>query len=67
MMSQINNSPNADHNKFKTEFDSKINVNKLEPEFPINPNNGFSLILDKNIQGEAAYFGYLNKECIDFN
>ena len=68
MVAQINSSPDTvDYSKFKAEFHSSIDINKLEPEFTISPSNGFSLILDKNIEGEGAYFGHLEKECINFN
>jgi len=44
------------------QFD-KINMNKLEKEFEISPNNSFTLIMDKNLKGSKAYFGYLSDEC----
>ena len=68
MVSQINSSPHAVvESKWKEEFDSNIDINKLDSEFTLSPNNGFSLIIDKNIKGDGAYFGHLEKECINFN
>jgi len=55
---------NVDYEELKGEF-QKVNINKLEPEFQISPNNSFTLILDKNIEGAGAYFGHINKECIE--
>jgi len=43
---------------------SKVNTNKLDPEFPVNEDNGFVLIMDKNLEGPAAYFGHLNEACL---
>jgi len=54
----------VDYNKLKEEF-KKVNINKLEPEFQLSPDNSFSLILDKNIEGPGAYFGHINQECIE--
>jgi len=51
----------------REEFETKINVNKLEPEYLIGSNNGFKLLIDKNVEGEGAYFGHLSKECIEFD
>jgi len=42
---------------------AKINMNKLEKEFEIDSNNSFSLIMDKNLQGSKAYFGFLTDDC----
>jgi tubulin polyglutamylase TTLL1 len=53
-----------DKETIKREF-TAINRNKLEPEFPIRANNTFQVIMDKNLQGPAAYFGHMTPECID--
>jgi Tubulin-tyrosine ligase family. len=53
-----------DIDAYRKEF-SKINSNYLEPNFPISPNNSFTLIMDKNLKGTDAYFGHLAPECID--
>jgi len=54
---------NVDYENLRKEFD-QININKLEPEFPINENSTFVKILDKNLQGAAAYFGHIHDQCI---
>jgi len=57
--------PDLDYEQLRKEFDL-ININKLEPEFKISPNNSFTLIMDKNIEGAGAYIGHLKEECVDF-
>jgi len=54
---------NLDFPKLRNEFDV-INKNRLEPEFQISKTNSFTLILDKNLNEENAYFNHLNKDCI---
>ena len=54
---------NVDYEQLRKDFD-KINMNKLEPEFAIRPENSFTLIMDKNLEGADAYFGNLKKECV---
>jgi len=54
-----------DFSGLKGEFE-RINRNYIEEEFRTCENNSFSLIMDKNLEGEKAYFGYLEPECIDF-
>jgi len=54
----------VDRRKIMTDF-AKVNRNKLEPEFPIDKNNSFTLIMDKSIIGPGAYFNHLKEECID--
>ena len=39
-------------------------ANRLEPEYQINKNNSFTLIIDQNLPGAEAYMGYLAPECI---
>ena len=56
-----------DYEVLRKEFETKINTNYLEPQYKIGPDNGFKLIIDKNIQGEGAYFGILEKECSDID
>ena len=48
--------------KWKREY-LKISVNKLEPEYPISPENSFKLIMDLSLQGADAYFGHIAPEC----
>lgn len=38
--------------------------NKLEPEYQISPENSFVLIMDKNLEGAAAYKGHITPECV---
>jgi len=59
----------ADKNKdglvsFQEEF-ARINTNYLEPEYQISKTNSWTLIMDENIKGKAAYMGILPDECID--
>jgi len=63
MEQRAKNGEKLDYSLLKKEF-NKINVNKLEPEFQISQENSFVLILDKNIQGPAAYLNNLSGECI---
>jgi len=51
------------YEKLRKEFDTRININKLEPAFSISKNNGFILVADKNLPEKDAYFGNLNQEC----
>jgi len=39
--------------------------NRLEPEYEINKDNSFKLILDRNLKGKDAYFGLLDEACVD--
>jgi len=38
--------------------------NRIEPEFKIKETNSWTLVVDKNLPGAAAYFGHLSSECI---
>ena len=49
---------------WRAEYEEIIK-NRLEPEFDINENNSWQLILNKNIPGKDAYLGFFNEECID--
>lgn len=60
-MSMVEN--DFDLPSLKEEF-REINKNYLEPEFPISENSSFTLIMDKNLKGKAAYFGLLAEDCI---
>lgn len=40
--------------------------NRLEPEYEISKDNSFKIIMDLNIAGAGAYFGYLDEECVDY-
>ena len=44
---------------------AKAALNRLEPEYEIHPDNGFKKIMDKNMLGANAYYGYLPDECVD--
>jgi len=52
-----------DLQKKREEF-KKIIMNYFEPEFLPGPNNGFSLIVDDNLDGVARYNYLLEKECL---
>ncbi len=59
---QIQKGKSLNYTTLAKRFD-KINMNKLEKEFEISPNNSFTLIMDKNLKGSKAYFGHLSDEC----
>jgi hypothetical protein len=51
-----------DYAKRKLEYD-ELNKNKLDPEFELSENNGFSLIIDENEEGPGRYAGFIPEEC----
>jgi len=61
---RIKNGEKLNYSLLKHQFNNQININRLEPEFQISPENSFVLIMDKNIQGSSAYFNNLSHECI---
>jgi len=48
----------------RTEFSNKITINYFEKEFDLSPDNGFSKIIDENLQGVARYQGLISQECL---
>jgi len=64
MNTELEQFDEVDYDKWKGEY-KQVVKNRLEPEFQISPENSWTLIIDKNLKGEAAYFGHLDAECID--
>jgi len=53
-----------DYPQLKKQFDTTININKLEPAFKISKTNGFVLVADKNLPNQKAYLGNIKQECL---
>jgi len=49
---------------YKDQFD-KLNQNYLEPEYAIDKNSSFRLILDMNLPGKSAYLGNIEDKCAE--
>ena len=42
----------------------RVSMNYYEPEFQIRADNGYTLILDDNLEGSARYMGLISDECL---
>ena len=67
MVKEANKNPKINYSQYKEEFEAKINVNKIDPQFTISSSNGFQLIVDRNLQEPAALFGHISEDCINYN
>ena len=67
MTVEAQGNPNLDYSKFREEFEMKINLNKLDPQYPISSENGFQLIMDRNLEGSAALFGHISEDCVEYS
>jgi len=52
-----------DYDQWKKEFD-QATMNRLEPEFELSPDNGYSKILDDNLSGTDMYMGLIDAQCL---
>jgi len=57
--------PQVNYDELKEKFDKTVDTNNLDPKFPISKENGFVLIVDKNLNGSKAYFGNIDENCIE--
>jgi len=53
--------PNS--NVYKTVFE-QIKKNYMDPEYDVDPTNGFQKIIDENLTGSKAYGGFVADECL---
>jgi len=52
-----------DLNQWQEKYQEAIK-NRFEPEFKPQESNSWTLVVDKNLPGAAAYFGHVANECV---
>jgi len=63
IVSESSNPENIDYAPYKDAFKMAMR-NRLEPEYKLKEDNSFVLIMDKNLEGADAYFGFIKPECV---
>ena len=62
MQLEVASNKPVDYSKWRLEY-QEASKNRLEPEYSLNKNNTYTLVMDENLPGEKAYFGHISAEC----
>ena len=63
MQKEFEKTDEVDVASYRAEY-AMANKNYLEPQYEISKNNTFSLIMDENLYGAEAYFGFISSDCV---